>query len=282
MAATRPSTRRVNHLVLNVRDIEASHRFYTEVLGFEQCGTLKTPLSPTRHALLPQRPRPPPRPRADPDSRPGVGAAGASVADLRQPPGPRPPGHRLRHAARSGSPRCEHLQAIDVPIALRGNHGMTHSAYIVDPDGHGIEVLYELPAEVWEGDVDAALSYFELLPDEGPRYRVRQDTAPTTSASAPELHGCSHGRTTSTAWTAPRREVWLGGERVDDVDRAPAAGSRGAGHRRVLRPPARAPRRAASIPDPETGEAINVSHMQPALGRRPAAAARAACGASPS
>src|SRR5262249_13691007 len=30
----------VNHLVLNVRDIEASHRFYTEILGFEQCGEL--------------------------------------------------------------------------------------------------------------------------------------------------------------------------------------------------------------------------------------------------
>lgn len=30
----------VNHLVLNVRDIEVSHRFYTEVLGFEQCGEL--------------------------------------------------------------------------------------------------------------------------------------------------------------------------------------------------------------------------------------------------
>ena len=30
----------VNHLVLNVRDIEVSHRFYTELLGFEQCGEL--------------------------------------------------------------------------------------------------------------------------------------------------------------------------------------------------------------------------------------------------
>src|SRR5215831_3251370 len=30
----------VNHLVLNVRDIEASHRFYTELLGFQQCGDL--------------------------------------------------------------------------------------------------------------------------------------------------------------------------------------------------------------------------------------------------
>jgi catechol-2,3-dioxygenase len=43
---------------------------------------------------------------------------------------------------------------------------MTHSAYIQDPDGHGIEVLYDLPNEVWERDLNAALSYFEpLAPD---------------------------------------------------------------------------------------------------------------------
>ena len=37
---TRPPARRFNHLVLNVRDIEASHHFYTELMGFEQCGEL--------------------------------------------------------------------------------------------------------------------------------------------------------------------------------------------------------------------------------------------------
>lgn len=29
----------IGHVVLTVRDIEASHRFYTTILGFEQCGT---------------------------------------------------------------------------------------------------------------------------------------------------------------------------------------------------------------------------------------------------
>ena len=61
-----------------------------------------------------------------------------------------------------------HLQAFGIRTAVRGNHGMTHSAYVVDPDGHGIEVLYNLPAEVWEGDVNAALSHFEPLPNDGP------------------------------------------------------------------------------------------------------------------
>lgn len=33
-----------------------------------------------------------------------------------------------------------HMQASGVQFHLRGNHGMTHSAYVSDPDGHGIEV----------------------------------------------------------------------------------------------------------------------------------------------
>ena len=43
------------------------------------------------------------------------------------------------------------LQEKGVAFHRRINHGMTHSVYISDPDGHGIEVLYELPREVWEG-----------------------------------------------------------------------------------------------------------------------------------
>ena len=42
--------RGVNHLVLNVRDIEESHRFWTEVVGFHQVGQL----TPTK-----DRPNPP-------------------------------------------------------------------------------------------------------------------------------------------------------------------------------------------------------------------------------
>ena len=31
----------INHLVLNVRDMEESHRFWTEIIGFQQVGELK-------------------------------------------------------------------------------------------------------------------------------------------------------------------------------------------------------------------------------------------------
>ena len=167
MAATRPSRPSVNHLVLNVRDIEASHRFYSGGLGFEQCGTLETPPGgvdmrfyrghPDHHHDLALAQIP------DPASAPAV----PSWEMFTNLPG-------IAHIAIGYDSREEwlaqltHLQAVGIRTAVRANHGMTHSAYIVDPDGHGIEVLYNLPAEVWEGDVNAALSHFEVLPNDGP------------------------------------------------------------------------------------------------------------------
>ena len=168
MTETRPSYPSINHMVLQVRDIEASHRFYTEVLGFTQCGQLRVPSEsnvdmrfyrgrPESHhdMALVQIP--------DPASAPEV----PTWNMFTNTPG-------LAHVALAYGTREEwlaqlrHLEAIGQEVAVRGNHGMTHSAYIVDPDGHGVEVLYELPTEVWEGDVDAALSYFEPLPTSGP------------------------------------------------------------------------------------------------------------------
>ena len=42
MSQVRASGPSFQHIALMVRDIEASHRFYTEALGFEQCGKLAT------------------------------------------------------------------------------------------------------------------------------------------------------------------------------------------------------------------------------------------------
>jgi catechol-2,3-dioxygenase len=172
---TRPSTPAISHLVLNVRDIGASHRFYTEMLGFEQCGKLDVPGLPdvdmrfyrgqgTDHhhdlALI-QIPDPA---SAPPPPTWGMFLATAGLAHL-----------ALAYGTRDQwLAQIEHLQANGVEFLVRGNHGMTHSAYVADPDGHGIEVLYDLPREVWEGDVDTALSYFEPLPARGPE--ALQDT----------------------------------------------------------------------------------------------------------
>ena len=63
--------------------------------------------------------------------------------------------------------QLEYLQARGVKFNRRVEHGMTHSLYINDPNGYGVELLYELPREVWEGDIDAALNFAVAVPTEG-------------------------------------------------------------------------------------------------------------------
>jgi catechol 2,3-dioxygenase-like lactoylglutathione lyase family enzyme len=159
----------INHLVLNVRDMEESHRFWTEIIGFQQVGELK------------------PRPEF-----PGVNMrfysgdhdgsmnhhdlALVENKDLPSPPeqwalfgGP----CAINHIAITFPDRdawlkqLSYLQAKEVKFNLRVEHGMTHSLYISDPNGYGVEVLYELPREVWGGDIDAALNFAEIVPSEG-------------------------------------------------------------------------------------------------------------------
>ena len=43
---------------------------------------------------------------------------------------------------------------------------MTHSVYINDPNGYGVEVLYELPRRGVEHDIDGALNYGVQLPED--------------------------------------------------------------------------------------------------------------------
>ena len=152
----------VNHLVLNVRDIEASHRFYTELMGFEQCGELDHSMTMRFY-------------RSDPSHHHDLALVqvkdpGSVAAPDRWSMEPRRVG--VNHIAIAYPDReafltqLRHLKANGVEFIVRGNHGMTHSAYIADPDGYGLEVLYEVPEEAWSGDVNAALNYFEQVPAE--------------------------------------------------------------------------------------------------------------------
>jgi len=163
MPSNGPARPAVSHLVLNVRDIEASHAFYTEKLGFEQCGSLDGKIDMRFY-------------RGNGMHHHDI--ALVQVADVSDSPDvvpwtmfPKAAG--IVHMALDYGSReawlqqIEHLQQAGVEFIVRGNHGMTHSAYIADPDGNGIEVLYDLPSEVWEEDVNAALNFFEVLPTEG-------------------------------------------------------------------------------------------------------------------
>ena len=166
--------RSINHMVLNVRNLEVSHRFWTEIIGFRCVAELKP---------IPGRQRPKMRFYSGLDAHGNVthhdlalaevpGADGAGGAD-RAPWDLMPSRVGLNHVAiawpdrESWLKQLAFLQRRGVPFHRRINHGMTHSVYISDPDGHGIAVLYELPREVWEADIDAAQNYSERLPTDG-------------------------------------------------------------------------------------------------------------------
>ena len=180
--------RGINHLVLNVRDMERSHRFWTEIIGFRQVAELR-----------PRPGRPPMKMRfySGVDERGGVNHHDLALAEVSTEHdggssetwslAARRVG--LNHVAitypdrESWLKQLAFLRSKDVPFHLRINHGMTHSVYISDPDGHGIEVLYELAPEIWE-DIDAAQNYSERLPTEGDESLVDTTNNPVFSKRA--------------------------------------------------------------------------------------------------
>jgi catechol 2,3-dioxygenase len=159
----------VNHVVLNVRDIEESHRFWTDIVGLKQVGAL--------------------RPRADMGEMPQMrfysgdhsGKMTHHDVALVENPNLPPPSEwglfgvpvAINHIAIAMPDRDAFLAKLaelkekGVKFNMRIDHGVTHSVYISDPNGYGVELLYELPREMWEGDIDAGLNYLTLLPTEG-------------------------------------------------------------------------------------------------------------------
>jgi catechol 2,3-dioxygenase len=181
--------RGINHLVLNVTNMEASHRFWTEIMGFRQVAELR-----------PKPGRPPMKMRfySGLDESGAVNHHDIALAEIQAEPGsaekqgpwslaPRQVG--LNHVAitypdrESWLKQLAFLRSKGVPFHLRINHGMTHSVYISDPDGHGIEVLYELAPEYWQ-DIDAAQNYSERLPTEGAESLVDTTENPVFSTRA--------------------------------------------------------------------------------------------------
>jgi len=178
-----------NHVVLNVRDLEESHRFWTEIIGFRQVGELK----PTA-----KRPNPP-KMRFYSGDHGGGALSHHDLALIENRDLPAPPEDwsmvgmpcAISHLAVALPSReawlkqLAFLQARGIKFDRRVNHGMTHSLYIHDPNGYGVELLYELPREVWEGDIDAALNYAENLPTDGPKALEDATEVPTFKAEEP-------------------------------------------------------------------------------------------------
>jgi catechol 2,3-dioxygenase len=159
----------INHLVINVRNMAESHRFWTDIVGMKQVGRFdRRPdgVGPqrmmqfysgnhdgqlTHHDIALMEVPGLPAPAADGTLTSAIGhiaiAFPSREAWLRQ---------------------LAHVQAQGVTFERRVEHGMTHSLYIRDPNGYTVELLYELPRSVWGDDIQAALNHYVALPTEGP------------------------------------------------------------------------------------------------------------------
>ena len=134
----------LGHLVLYVRDLEASAHFYREVLGWqplidpgEETGfpamAFNSSSQRTHHELLliEVGPNAAPLPAG---RRVGLYHFGLKVGDSDD---------ELREA-------LERLRDNNVPIVGSTDHGMTHSLYIKDPDGNEIELYVDVPGVDWD------------------------------------------------------------------------------------------------------------------------------------
>ena len=178
----------INHLVLNVRDIDESHKFWTEIVGFKQVGELHPradrPTPPkmrfysavndgklTHHtvALVESANLPPPTDWVLNNSQVAINHVALTMPNREA---------WLKQLA--------FLQSKGVKFNWRVNHGVTHSVYINDPNGYGVEFLYEMPREMWENDIDAGINWLENLPAEGPEALVDRTDTPSFGQKQPE------------------------------------------------------------------------------------------------
>lgn len=130
--------RRLNHAVLQVSDVQASLRFYTEVLGFSHVASM----GPSAVFLR--------APHSENDHDLGLFRAPSEKADHAGP--------GLFHLAWQ-------VDTIDELIKMRtqllkagalvgeSDHGVSKSVYGEDPDGLGFEVMWAAPRETWPSTV---------------------------------------------------------------------------------------------------------------------------------
>jgi catechol-2,3-dioxygenase len=145
----------LGHLVLYVRSIQRSARFYREVLGWRQItpvddgspvAAFSAPGGRTHHELLliqvgedaAQQPA---------GRRIGLYHFGLKVGDSDD---------ELREA-------LARLKETGTPILGASDHTVTHSLYIADPDGNEIELYIDVPGVDWRNDPSLLMSPIKPL-----------------------------------------------------------------------------------------------------------------------
>ncbi len=145
----------IDHLVLYVRDLEESHRFWTECLGFKHVGTMRRKAAdgsaptPTRfysgardgklsHHNIALVEAPGKALGAEPDALDHIAIAYPSKA--------------------AWDRQIGYLAGLGLPLYRKIRRGTTDSVHLDDPNGYTVELVCELPRAMWADDIDAALN----------------------------------------------------------------------------------------------------------------------------
>jgi catechol-2,3-dioxygenase len=136
----------LGHIVLYVRDLERSRRFYGETLGWKEIARLGTQGAAfssgrTHHELLLLEVGPQAAPMP-PGRRVGMYHFGLKIGTTDD---------ELRQA-------LEELVAAGVKVNGSADHTVTHSLYIEDPDGNEIELYIDVQPERWREDAQAIVA----------------------------------------------------------------------------------------------------------------------------
>lgn len=135
----------LGHVVFYVKNIEASLRFYRDLLGFQEVGRIfhgkASALTGgrTHHELLliqvGDAPGPPSGPRR------GFYHIGIKIGESLE---------ELREAK-------QELERLGIPITGMSDHTVSQSLYIKDPDGNEVEVYVDADPKIWKDNPAAIL-----------------------------------------------------------------------------------------------------------------------------
>jgi catechol 2,3-dioxygenase len=140
------NVKELGHVVLYVRDVEVSRGFYRDVLGWHEVvgetGQMAMFSSGRTHhelLLIQVGPDAAPIPQG---RRVGMYHFGLKIGTTDD---------ELRAAVRE-------LADAGANVVGAGDHGVTHSVYITDPDGNEIELYIDVQPEVWREDPLAVMA----------------------------------------------------------------------------------------------------------------------------